>query len=120
MDVTSIMSDHTVLVSIGTAEEQRTAPRLPCDQMAACFLHPADELRWARVTDLSAEGVRLVMSGPMRPGVPLVVRLRGRGRPSVVTQHAWVVHCTLGPDGSWTVGCRFDTPLAAETLRALA
>jgi hypothetical protein len=113
------MSEQTIAVSTEVGAEQRTAPRLPSNQMAACFLHPTDQLRWAQVVDLSAEGLKLAMSGPVHPGDPVVVRLRGRGRPGVVTQLAWVMHCTLSPEGSWTVGCRFEAPLAAEALRAL-
>lgn len=103
-------------------EEGRAWVRYSCE--AAIAFQPLESRKdgtWlpARVANLSAKGIGLVLDTPMQRGAILSVLLEGTGdrfsRPVLVR----VVRATERPAGGWQLGCTFAIPLGEDELRAL-
>ena len=93
-----------------SAAERRADPRYPCGLAGpARVLSPQrHETRWARVQDISAGGIGLLVSGPLEGGAAIV--LCWDCKPvGPATLPAEVVHTAQQVDGSWRVGCRFQS-----------
>jgi hypothetical protein len=104
--------------------ERRAWVRFGTDLQATCR-GPGGrkEVGWpARVRDVSAGGLGLVLRHRFRPGTPLLVEIHGpAGGPGRVLA-ARVVHARPVQPGTatcWLVGCAFLTPLGDDELRAL-
>jgi PilZ domain len=74
------------------------------------------ELQHAWVMNLSRTGMGFVVPRPLMPGLFIVVQVRGTATARVYELSAQVVHCTVGLQGEWTVGCAFAEPLSHEVL----
>src|SRR5262249_36910078 len=81
-------------------------------------LESPDALRWgARVKNLSAGGVNLMLCYPFKPGATLAVDLHAPSRAGTLLVK--VVHVTDQADGTWLLGCEFATALSDAELNAL-
>jgi CheY-like chemotaxis protein len=102
------------------ALNRRVSVRYRWDGGALCRLGAplGYESRWARVENVSVEGIGLRLSGSLPAGVQVSVEFAG----GCSLQHclpAQVVYSTDLGDGTWRVGCRFAAPLAEGELREL-
>jgi hypothetical protein len=120
------MSDHTLPV-----EELETTARPPCEERRVSVrfptslqaeLHavrPASPAPWlARVRDISAHGIGLVLPHPVEPGALLTGDLESPTRNLVRTILARVVHVTSHERGEWIVGCALVSELSDADLGA--
>jgi hypothetical protein len=71
----------------------------------------------ARILDLSAAGVGLLVTGQIAPGTIVDVVLCRTSDDSSRTFPARVVHCRAQEGGGWLLGCNFTTPLREEQLQ---
>jgi hypothetical protein len=71
----------------------------------------------AFLRDLSQEGLALLVSQPLEPGMVLFVQLRGRRPGATFTQLARVIHVMPHAPGRWLVGCRLTCRLSDQQLR---
>jgi hypothetical protein len=107
-----------------TKVERRTWVRYPQNRDADC--HPAASksgVHWpARVHDISATGVGLIVHYRFEPGTLLAVDLQSTTGDVVRTVLVRVVHLTVmsaHPGLRWLAGCAFLTQLSEEDLQAL-
>jgi hypothetical protein len=100
--------------------ERRAVPRRPCRAATCRLLGPAGhQPRWARLHDISPNGLALLLTARFDPGTILTVELRSAGRRGSYTLLARVVHTTPRPDGSWTTGCALVQRLPDDLLDEL-
>lgn len=73
----------------------------------------------AKVRNLSAGGLGLILQRPFQPGTVLVVRFKAEdgGAPGVL--FARVVHIRAYSRTEWLAGCAFASPLVEEELEGL-
>ena len=88
--------------------ERRAEVRYPCREDSACVLVVSQRhaARWARPRDVSTDGLSLSVAGPLEAGSLALVELSCGGSP--LTLLVEVVRAVPQPDGTWTVGCRYD------------
>jgi hypothetical protein len=88
--------------------ERRQGGRIPCSLYARCHevrLLPRPA-RAARVRDVSADGIGLLVSRPFTPGLVLGIELQTATGQIEARIRARVEHATWLPDdGCWLVGC---------------
>ncbi len=101
-------------------DERRASVRFSCDLPGGCapFGNPRAD-RWkARVCNISAGGLCLVLARRFEPGTMLEIELTTPGEypPKLLAQ---VVHVHSDERGSWAVGCRFVSELSPEALEEL-
>ena len=77
------------------------------------------EFQRAWVLDLSANGVGLYMSRPLKAGATLVIQLKASSLQKIYELSARVVHATALPAGDFRIGCEFMSGLSDEDLDAL-
>ena len=73
---------------------------------------------WARVRDVSSEGIGLDLSLGVRPETPVKIHLRNAVQQRVALD-AKVVHADTDIHGTCSVGCRFALPLGEDELQLL-
>src|SRR5262245_59255682 len=71
----------------------------------------------ARIQDLSAAGVGLLVINELEPGTVVDVVLVRANEDSAQLFQAKVVHCRPQAGGGWLLGCSFITPLREQDLR---
>jgi c-di-GMP-binding flagellar brake protein YcgR len=100
---------------------RRTAERYRCALASAgkLFFPATGETMTAWLNNLSTTGVGMNLPRALEAGMELIIQVRVDGGAGAVRFPARVVHSTLEVDGSWRVGCNFDTPLSAEVLESL-
>lgn len=76
------------------------------------------ESRWALVRDVSNGGIGLLLSCPLDPGTVLSINLSSWSAHQSFARSASVVYAMPQGDGSWRIGCTFDSPLGASDLNA--
>lgn len=115
-----MMQGQTLCPDGPRGRERRVSIRYPRGGLA-CYQvgSTGHESRWALVRDVSAGGIGLRLAGPLESGTPLHVEFREPGTLTRISMPARVVHCTGAGDGTWLIGCRFDTPLPEEQVRKL-
>jgi hypothetical protein len=118
------MPEPTVIVQAEfsarlSPEERRNATRYfcSCPHPVHLLVRPGASVIKGIISDISAQGIGLLIDRPLRPGTVLVVHLR-RDRPSLL-QTARVIHSRALPDGAWSVGCELTIPLPEKDLRSL-
>jgi hypothetical protein len=108
----------------GVFEERRAWVRYAVELTASC--HSEGTLKdagWpAKVSDISAGGIGLLLRHRFQPGAPLAVELRNatnlfRRLVMVRVRHAKPV--IAQGDHCWLVGCVFTPPLTEDELREL-
>ena len=98
----------------------RNWTRFPCDVTATVQrLADADPKRYqARVRDISASGVALVLDDDIPTGTLLNAELHGASD-RTFTILACVVHVTTAPEGGHVLGCNFIRELSEADLQTL-
>ena len=106
------------------AETQcRVSERFTCDVAVSC--QPPSAWRgggreWpARVRNVSADGLCLVLRRRFEPGTGLAIEVPGAEGESPSTLLARVVRVRAGADGCWMLGCAFVSPLGEEEILGL-
>jgi hypothetical protein len=90
-------------------------------QVPAAFCHPVADMMndacWkaAKVQDISAGGIALVVSRYLAPGTVLAVELDGVPHRLLAS----VVHTRRGTGKAWFAGCEFLRPLTDAELHAV-
>jgi hypothetical protein len=99
--------------------DRRASERQQCALETSC-LRPTDgEHAWdARVIDISATGVGLLLARRFEPGTLLSFRLEGRSEGQSYNALARVVHARRQADGRWLLGCALLDELDAAQVRA--
>ena len=99
---------------------RRTAERYRCALASAGKLYfpSTGETMTAWLNNLSITGIGLNLPRALDAGMELVIHVRIEGGVPVKLP-AKVVHSTWEIDGTWRVGCHFDTPLTDEVLESL-
>ena len=103
--------------------ELRVSERFECDVPASCQ-PPSDWKRggqkWtARVRDVSAGGLRLILGRRFERGAGLAIELPGPDADSPSILLARVMNVRPESNGTWALGCAFVSPLSDEELQAL-
>jgi hypothetical protein len=100
------------------AIERRAAVRYACVLETACrSLAGSADVRWpARVRDISATGICLLVSRRFEPGSLLAIDLSSDFASAPLAR---VVRVNWQADGDWALGCAFVTRLSDEELRTL-
>jgi PilZ domain len=103
------------------ASDQRGWVRFPCNVKASYQTIGADasEPQTAKVLNLSASGVGLVVATPVENATLLSVELHAAHGDFTRTMLACVVHQTAQAEGEWSLGCNFIRSLSEEDLKAL-
>jgi hypothetical protein len=104
--------------------ERRAWVRYGTDLQATCRgAGPPREVGWpARVKDISAGGVGLLLRHRFRPGTILAVELHGASGGCVRVLAVRVVHATprtVDSESCWLMGCMFVEPLSDNELQTL-
>jgi hypothetical protein len=73
----------------------------------------------ARVRDLSAGSIGLVLTRRFEPGTLLVIELEKKAHGLSTTLVGRVVHATAQNNGGWMVGCTLANKIAEDDLQAL-
>ena len=113
--------DETEVDQLPPQEERRVALRFPSSLHTA--VQPVRRQRereapWAaRVRDVSAYGLGLVLPLPVEPGTILAADLEGPTRAAVRNVLVRVVHITAHQAGEWVVGCALVSEMSDEDLR---
>jgi hypothetical protein len=99
---------------------RRTAERYRCALASAGKLYfpGSGETMTAWLNNLSRTGIGMNLPRSLDAGQELVIQVRIEGS-AAVRLPAKVVHSTSEVDGTWRVGCTFDTPLVDDMLEAL-
>jgi hypothetical protein len=100
--------------------DRRAAERLAASPEASCsFLSPVvEDFGPAKIKNISAEGIGLLMSRRVETGTLLAVTLSNPTRGLNKTVLVRVAHVT-GQPGSWLVGGTFNSPLTYQELTTL-
>jgi hypothetical protein len=103
--------------------ECRVYQRLSCELPGYCQPASAlgsNETRWpATARDLSQGGICLQMRRRYEPGAGLAIELPATTSLENVTFFVKVVNVRPEPDGLWSHGCRFVSPLSQDELKRL-
>jgi hypothetical protein len=100
---------------------RRNADRYRCPLAASGRLDfPATgESLTVWLNNLSVTGIGMNVPRALEVGLPIVVRLRLERTGEPLSFPATVVHATPEVDGTWRIGCQFNTPLSEQTLDQL-
>jgi hypothetical protein len=100
--------------------ERRASTRYPCNLATSCRLAVAvkDEAHPARVRNISAGGVSLVLGHEFLSGDILAVELKSMPRNFVRHLKVRVIYCIEHPSGDFIVGGSFTSPLTDDEVTA--
>lgn len=102
---------------------RRAWVRYVSSQDAVCRTPGSRDFGWlAKVRDISAGGIGLLMRHRFRPGSTLLIDVRNSLGNSSRVLPVRVVHATAVEnemEACWLVGCAFDRPLSDEELQAI-
>lgn len=104
-----------------TPPDSRNWERFACNVKASyhAILDPASTSWPAKVLNISARGVGLLVGREVRPGTLISAELHGATRPVVLHILACVVHVTARSADEWILGCDFIHELNERDLEAL-
>src|SRR5262245_55997221 len=109
---------RTCVAADAPPAELRATERYPSNQDALCRPPVASpETTFARIRDISAYGVGLLVPRRFGPGTVLLLELGEAKRR--VSALARVVHLTVWDDGKWLMGCSFFGEINSEELLLL-
>jgi hypothetical protein len=94
--------------NIPLSSDRRRFTRQACRSLYALCQEPqsqVNELRAGQVSDMSADGIGLVLSRPYPPGAELEVELQDQAGWVKETVRVRVVHASPKPTDHWLVGC---------------
>jgi hypothetical protein len=99
--------------------DRRSSERHPCALETTCLRAADGDNTWdARVIDISATGVGLLLGRRFEAGTLLSFRLEGRSEGQSFNALARVVHARRQAGGGWLLGCVLLDPLDEPQLRA--
>jgi hypothetical protein len=100
--------------------ERRASTRYPCNLATSCRLAASvkQEPRSARVRNISAGGISLVLSHEFASGDIIAVELRSMTRSFVREFKLRVIYCIEHPSGDYILGGSFTSPLTDEEVTA--
>jgi hypothetical protein len=120
------MSAHNGPLEAGAGKEpsvddRRAAPRYPLNlQTIGHVLGPRGHVPWvAQITDISATGIGLIFSSPIKAGTVLVITLQGANHKLSRPIPVRVMHATRQDDKTWRLGCAFVRKVNEEDLQGL-
>ena len=101
--------------------DQRIWRRFRCDMTATCqaVATPGSAAFTAKVLNISASGVGLLVEQEVSNGTLLSVELKAGHGDFQRTMLACVVHVTVQADDVWALGCNFIRSLSEADLKAL-
>ena len=101
--------------------ERQAAVRYGCDLDSRCRrLTTGEKDFWgARILNISATGIALLMSRRFEPGTLLAITLEGSDSQSLHTLMARVVNVRADADSKWILGCAYTTKLSEEEVQTL-
>lgn len=103
--------------------ERRASVRFSCERRGIWFQVGGGRLgpSWcaARLRDLSAGGIGLILERRFEPGMVLAAELTNAAKSFSRQAQLRVVHATAQADGSYVVGCAFGRLLTDQELQAL-
>jgi PilZ domain len=106
-----------------TGLECRVHPRHESDfqtSLQPIAARGSNDVTWpARIRDVSAGGIGLILQRRFERGAGLAIELPDRATGGTYSVFAKVVHVASVPDGSWRLGCLFVNELDDEALQAL-
>src|SRR5437868_6293084 len=103
--------------------ERRAWVRYPCHLDIVYWKSTGsatEACRSARVLDISAGGVCMLLNRPFEPGTVLTLQLENAEQGCTRTLLVHVVHVRPYSHSEWMVGCAFDSKVSEEDARALA
>jgi hypothetical protein len=104
----------------GQGQERRAAVRYSCQLDSTCHPVPEGELICtARVVDISATGIGLLIDRPIEPETIMAIQLQKDDLSLSPTLLVEVRHARPRHDGDWLVGCVFGRELSEYELKAL-
>ena len=104
----------------GQGQERRAAVRFSCRRDTACHPVPeGEQLCTARVVDISATGIGLLIDRPIEPETILAIDLQIDDLTLSYTLLVEVRHSRAHKDGDYLVGCVFGRELSEYELKAL-
>jgi hypothetical protein len=104
----------------GIEIDRRASVRYLCDREV--FYSPlcTSERRWARIRNVSVNGIGLLVGAPIERGADLAIDMSTADPSMLLTLVARVVHATKQEEGNWHIGCRFlSRPSEADLLTLL-
>jgi hypothetical protein len=106
---------------LSAAAERRGAARYPCRLPLSWRALDTEDVRsgTAHVCDISTLGVGLILTGRVRPGEVLAIRLHCRNARLVRPMPVRVLYALDRESDTWRVGCCFIRPLSQLELRAI-
>lgn len=115
-----IEAELTLFRSKFNKVRRRTAERYRCALASAgkLFFPGTGETMTAWLNNLSVTGIGLNLPRSLDAGQELVIQVRVEGGPPIKLP-ARVIHSSSEVDGTWRVGCTFDTQLDDDALEAL-
>jgi PilZ domain len=115
-----IEAELTLFRSKFNKVRRRTAERYRCALASAgkLFFPGTGETMTAWLNNLSVTGIGLNLPRSLDAGQELVIQVRVEGGPPIKLP-ARVIHSSSEVDGTWRVGCTFDTQLDDDVLEAL-
>ncbi|MBY0523075.1 MAG: PilZ domain-containing protein [Gemmataceae bacterium] len=111
------MAKRKTPMPLPTAADRRAVVRHPCNGEAP--FRAGDRCGTARLRDLSAGGIGMVLPHRVAPGGIVTVELRDRVHHSLRLKLVQVVHVAPHTDDSWLIGSAFTKPLSEEELHAV-
>jgi hypothetical protein len=100
--------------------ERRASTRYPCNLATSCRLGAAvkGDSHPARVRNISAGGVSLVLTQPVISGELISVDLRSMTRNFARTLQVRVIYCIEHPSGEYILGGAFVNTLTEDEVKA--
>jgi hypothetical protein len=104
-----------------TEQERRGAERFPVNIDTSCnFVSPVlEDFGTVRIKNVSSDGIGLLVSRKIEPGLLLAITLTNQAKPFTKTMLVRVMHVTAQPGGAYLVGGTFITPLSYDELRTM-
>lgn len=101
--------------------DRRVTVRWASSQQAPCHFATLDKIgsRWARVVNVSMQGIGLLMPCQLESGMELHIEMPSKDLAPNEALTAEVVHVRKAADGNWSIGCTFAKPLSEEQLQSL-
>jgi hypothetical protein len=116
-----VEAEFTLLKKNLVKIRRRTSVRYRCSlaTLGRLFFPSTGESQDAWVQNLSDCGVGLNLNQPLEVDTAVLIRLTGTTKDVTLKLPARVAHSTREVDGSWRVGCEFQSKLNPEVLEAL-
>lgn len=96
--------------------ERRAVVRSTCHRGIVYYAPLTRQRRWARVRNVSVNGIGLLVGVPVELGTDLTIEMQSSDPGIPLTLVARVVYATKYEEGSWITGCRFRTRPTEEAL----